>query len=349
MIEPGVFMTMRYDDVLVSFCVKCFNQEAYIKDAVEGAVKQTYRPLEIVISDDASTDGSVSVIRDVLSKHGAVKCGIDVEQSLSNEHYVLNDINVCLLINKKNHGNSGNWQVLCEHTHGKLLIKADGDDISLPERAEAVVRAWKRAGEKCGVLYHNAIKIDSDGNEIGTADKEVFRNRQSLGAVMACVRECVDRFGGCEIGRAYDDFIYDCRARFLGLSECRFDEKLVKYRMGSGSSTVGYSYTKTLGRNLHIVYDSLECILDDLEFIRKEIAVEEYEKFRGQYANMKDALEVEFPLWESASFTCRIKSFLRVHKRPELSKVFLIHVLLLLPHRFSKALLDRMYRGLSHM
>ena len=48
---------------LVSFCVKCYNQERYIGEALEGVFAQTYRPLEIVISDDASTDRSWEIIQ----------------------------------------------------------------------------------------------------------------------------------------------------------------------------------------------------------------------------------------------------------------------------------------------
>ena len=48
---------------IVSFCVKCYNQERYIGEALEGAFAQTYRPLEIVISDDASTDLSWEIIQ----------------------------------------------------------------------------------------------------------------------------------------------------------------------------------------------------------------------------------------------------------------------------------------------
>ena len=46
------------DRPLVSFCLKSYNQKRYLKNALQGAFAQTYRPLEIVISDDGSKDGS---------------------------------------------------------------------------------------------------------------------------------------------------------------------------------------------------------------------------------------------------------------------------------------------------
>ncbi len=44
--------------MLVTIGVKCFNQEKYIGAAVRAALRQTHRPLEVVVCDDASTDGS---------------------------------------------------------------------------------------------------------------------------------------------------------------------------------------------------------------------------------------------------------------------------------------------------
>ena len=45
---------------LISFVVLAYNQESFIREAIEGALTQTYSPLEIVFSDDCS-DGHAQV------------------------------------------------------------------------------------------------------------------------------------------------------------------------------------------------------------------------------------------------------------------------------------------------
>ncbi len=40
---------------LVTFALFAYNQEQYIREAVEGAFSQTYEPLEIILSDDCSS------------------------------------------------------------------------------------------------------------------------------------------------------------------------------------------------------------------------------------------------------------------------------------------------------
>ena len=46
----------------VSIVIPCFNQGEWIKEAVESAVNQTYKNVEIVIINDGSTDNREDVI-----------------------------------------------------------------------------------------------------------------------------------------------------------------------------------------------------------------------------------------------------------------------------------------------
>ena len=46
---------------LVSICIPVFNCERYIGMAIESALGQTYRNLELIITDNCSTDGTFSV------------------------------------------------------------------------------------------------------------------------------------------------------------------------------------------------------------------------------------------------------------------------------------------------
>ena len=70
---------MNQDMPFVSFCIKCYNQAHLIGEALAGAFEQTYPNMEIVVSDDASTDGSVDVIKKLVEEYrsgggGAVPC-----------------------------------------------------------------------------------------------------------------------------------------------------------------------------------------------------------------------------------------------------------------------------------
>jgi glycosyltransferase involved in cell wall biosynthesis len=55
----GEQLTMK--SPVVSCIVPVFNGERYLGEALDSILKQTYRPLEIIVADDGSTDGTASV------------------------------------------------------------------------------------------------------------------------------------------------------------------------------------------------------------------------------------------------------------------------------------------------
>ena len=48
---------------LVSCVVPCFDGERYLDECIQSILSQTHRPLEIIVVDDGSTDGSADIVR----------------------------------------------------------------------------------------------------------------------------------------------------------------------------------------------------------------------------------------------------------------------------------------------
>ena len=75
------------DKPLVTISMLTYNQERYVRDAVRGVLAQTYEPLEIVISDDCSTDGTWNIILeevDAYRKSGGVHKNIVLNRNEKN-------------------------------------------------------------------------------------------------------------------------------------------------------------------------------------------------------------------------------------------------------------------------
>lgn len=203
---------------LVSFCVKSYNQKSYLVETLKGAFEQTYRPLEIVVSDDGSTDGSWDYIRNEVAKFKKTHA----------------DVSVVINRNVPNLGNLGNWQKCCELSHGELLIKADGDDISFPERTSQIVEAWLRDGKKALVVSCDGVRIDPKGHMCGEVHGLCY-----CGAFAAYARDLYLRFAAdCKYARSTDDSVYVNRARILSASFLHVPQMLVKYCIGTGVSSV---------------------------------------------------------------------------------------------------------------
>ncbi len=56
--------------LLVTFALFSYNQERFIREALRGALAQTYSPLQIVISDDCSQDRTFKIIQEQAAGSG---------------------------------------------------------------------------------------------------------------------------------------------------------------------------------------------------------------------------------------------------------------------------------------
>ena len=117
---------------LVTFALFAYNQEKYIKSAVEAALAQTYTPLEIIVSDDASTDRTFEICSEVVARY-------------TGPHTVK------LNRNPRNVGLASHVNRMLEMSRGELLVMAAGDDVSVPERTEVLVQHWLQAGRPSAV------------------------------------------------------------------------------------------------------------------------------------------------------------------------------------------------------
>lgn len=53
----------QQSEALVSVIIPCYNAGRWLREAIESALGQTYRPIEVIVVDDGSTDDSVSILR----------------------------------------------------------------------------------------------------------------------------------------------------------------------------------------------------------------------------------------------------------------------------------------------
>lgn len=106
---------------LVSFALFVYNQRDFVRDAIRGALSQDYENLEIVISDDCSTDDTFDIIKQEVANY-------------SGPHKVL------INRNEPNLGISAHFnKVVHELCHGTYIVVAAGDDVSLPSRVSLSV------------------------------------------------------------------------------------------------------------------------------------------------------------------------------------------------------------------
>lgn len=106
---------------LITFALFAYNQEQYIREAVAGAFSQTYSPLEIILSDDHSSDETFSIMTQMAEQY-------------EGPHEVR------LNCNEQNLGIAEHVNRVLELANDDIVVLAAGDDIAFSERAE---RTWQ--------------------------------------------------------------------------------------------------------------------------------------------------------------------------------------------------------------
>src|SRR2546428_12446679 len=124
------------DKPLISFLIASYNQEAFIREAVESAFAQSYSPLEIIISDDCSNDRTFEIAQKMAAAY-------------QGPH------SVRLNRNATNFGIGGHANRVMELCRGELLAAAAGDDVSMPPRAEIIYQAGVQMGGGAAPIFHN--------------------------------------------------------------------------------------------------------------------------------------------------------------------------------------------------
>lgn len=129
---------------LVSVIIPAYNAEKYVEQAIRSIMNQTYKNLEILVTDDSSTDNTLKILQKLAEEDSR----ISIHHNEQNKKIVktLND--------------------LVGRAKGKYIARMDADDISLPKRIEKQVLFLEnnKAIDFCGT---NAWHINETGVTIG--------------------------------------------------------------------------------------------------------------------------------------------------------------------------------------
>lgn len=127
---------MTSNEPLVSVLVTNYNYDQYLQEAIESVLNQTYRSIELIVVDDGSTDNS----REIIAKY---------QDKL-------------ISVFKDNGGQASAINVAFRISRGEIIGLLDADDVWLPTKVEAVVKASLEC-PNASVIYHKVQNCDRDG------------------------------------------------------------------------------------------------------------------------------------------------------------------------------------------
>jgi len=129
----------------ISIALASCNGEAFIREQLDSFITQTRRPDELVISDDASTDGTIEIIEKFTRAY---------------------PFPVKLILNEKRLGITKNFENAIRSCTGDIIFLSDQDDVWLPEKIAVLADVLEKNPET-GLVHCNAEVADAELNSTG--------------------------------------------------------------------------------------------------------------------------------------------------------------------------------------
>ena len=147
---------------LITYALFCYNHEAWVREALAGALAQDYSPLEIIISDDCSTDNTFAVIKEVAAAYAGP------------HHLVLNR-------NPSNQGIGTHVNTVFGLARGEWIVTGASDDISDPGRCSRIVEL-AREHPRAGAIGLGWRDLNEDGSITASVMEHRYRESRTLRA-----------------------------------------------------------------------------------------------------------------------------------------------------------------------
>jgi len=127
----------------VSVIILTYNFDKFVQETIDSVLRQTYKNIEIIISDDGSTDKTPEILLDYANKYPKL---------------------IKLVLNKVNSGVAFNFNQAYLIATGEYLATLSGDDLMYPDKLKKQVDLMEH-NDNCVVCHHDAIVFDSTTKE----------------------------------------------------------------------------------------------------------------------------------------------------------------------------------------
>ncbi|MEJ1238651.1 glycosyltransferase [Chryseolinea sp. T2] len=219
---------------LVTVICLCYNHGRFVREAIESVLRQTYPAIQILVWDDASTDNSPAVIRELQDEYPRLEVTLATE----------------------NEGNCKAFNQAYARAKGEFIIDFSTDDVMQEQSIEKQVNCFLATDDNTGVVFTDATYIDEQGVVIRHHYEHLFRHRLitdvATGDVfrkllttyyiasptMMMRRTVLDALNGYDEQLSYEDFDLWVRSsrifRYTFLNERLYFIRLINHSLSSG-------------------------------------------------------------------------------------------------------------------
>jgi glycosyltransferase involved in cell wall biosynthesis len=142
----------------VSVVVPIYNQAPFIRETVDSVLAQDYPNLELVLSDDGSTDGTGEILREYAAREPQ---------------------RVKVVASERNTGIAGAFNRALDAHTGEYIAWLGGDDVMLPGKLSRQIAALNARPDAIGCC-HDADVFDSESGRSYGRFTEVYNGRRGV-------------------------------------------------------------------------------------------------------------------------------------------------------------------------
>jgi glycosyltransferase involved in cell wall biosynthesis len=190
---------------LVSTIIPVYNRPRLVREAIESVLAQTYRPIEILVVDDGSTDDTPETIKRMMAEHSQIK-----------------------FLQQENAGPGAARQNGLDTAHGEFIQFLDSDDLLRPNKFEWQVDQL-RVRPECDACYGWTIRYDIGDQAHETPVKWTGHKFDAMFPSFLADRwwdtstplyraDCIHANGPWMDLRQEEDWEFDCRLASKGVS-----------------------------------------------------------------------------------------------------------------------------------
>ncbi|QBA22835.1 glycosyltransferase [Chryseobacterium indologenes] len=215
-------MSSKMENPLVTIVVVSYNHSKYIGENLNSIKHQTYKNIQLIVGDDASSDHSVKVFEQWLQEND-----YPAEKNFHSQNTGLAQmLNECIDLSK-----------------GKYIKLIAADDFLHPEAIERCVSRLETLGKEFGMIYTDTFAVDdssaiipdiADYNTPGNISPFAFREKLITGNCIPALTVMMRREALIETGKYDSNFIVEDYYRWLKVNEkyliSYIPEKLAYYR-----------------------------------------------------------------------------------------------------------------------
>jgi len=230
----GRLMSEEYEPGLVSVIVPTFNRAGFLVEAMDSVYQQTYRPIELIVVDDGSTDDTCQVVDEWRSKYTG-------DNGFRLRYFF-----------QENAGAPVARSFGMIESSGEFIQFLDSDDLLHPKRFERIIRVFEESScdyvitgfdgfcGRCGQVIERHVPEASDDQ------LEVLCQGKLWGSTLqfAWRRDLAEQIGGWDIDMvAYQDYDFIIRTLLISRNSVAIQEILSHARRGGSTRISDIRFT----------------------------------------------------------------------------------------------------------